>query len=125
MTHPIIPGDVDQQMQADVDAHAAAPPGMQQNPIPATMMQAMIQQFMQAMMGQMQQAFAQSVPVGQAFAQAAPGGQNAGAAPAAIGPQGAGHWRQDGHMANVRLDERAFRRMENFTDKQDEWKEWR
>ena len=128
MTHPVISGDVDQQMQADVDAHAQAPggtftaPGMQQPqmPIPATMMQAMMQQFMQAMMGQMQQAFAQAAPGGQAFAQAAPGGQNAGTAPAAFGPQGAGNWRQDGHMANVRLDERAFRRMEKFTDKQDE-----
>ena len=28
-------------------------------------------------------------------------------------------------MANVRLDERAFRRLENFTNKKDEWKEWR
>ena len=28
-------------------------------------------------------------------------------------------------MGNVRLDERAFRRIEKFTDKKDEWKEWR
>ena len=28
-------------------------------------------------------------------------------------------------MANVRLDERAFRRLDKFTNKKDEWKEWR
>ena len=28
-------------------------------------------------------------------------------------------------MANVRLEERAFRRLEKFTNKKDEWKEWR
>ena len=28
-------------------------------------------------------------------------------------------------MANVRLDERAFRRLEKFTNEKDEWKEWR
>ena len=51
-----VSGDVDQQMQADVDGHAA-PPGMQQPhipiPDPAAMMQSMMQQFMQAMMGHM------------------------------------------------------------------------
>ena len=114
-------------MQADVDAHANPqgapvgpylhPPGMQQQvpmPDPAVMMQALMQQIMQKMMDYMQRA----------LPQAALGGQNAGAASAAFSPQGVGHWRQDGHMANVRLDERAFRRKEKFTDKQDEWKEW-
>ena len=118
MTHPVISGDVDQLMQADVDAHAT-PPGMQQPqipiPDPAAMMQSMIQQFMQAMMGHMQPA----------FAQAAPRGLNAGTTPAAFSPQEAVHWREDGHMANVRLDERAFRRIEKFADKKDECKEWR
>ena len=28
-------------------------------------------------------------------------------------------------MANVRLDERAFRRFEKLTNKKDEWMEWR
>ena len=121
MTHPVISGDVDQQMQADVDAHAA-PPGMQPQmpmPDPAVMMQALMQQIMQGKMDYVQQALPQAAPG------AAPGGQNAGTTPAAFSPQGAGHWREDGHMANVRLDERAFRRIEKFTDKKDEWKEWR
>ena len=61
----------------------------------------------------------------QAFSQTNPGTQNAGPASAAFRPQEVGHWRQDGHMANVRLDERAFRRLEKFTNKKDEWKEWR
>ena len=116
MTHPIISGDVDQQMQVEVDVHAA-PPVMQLPlipiPDPAAMMQSLMQQIMQAMMVHMQQT----------FAQAGPGGKNAGTTPAAFSPQGAGHWREDRHMANVRLDEKTFRRLEQFTDKKDEWKE--
>ena len=111
MTHLQVPaGDVDQQMQVDVDAHVA-PPGMQpqmQMPDPAVMMQALMQQIMQRMMEYVQEALPQAAPG------AAPGGQ--AAAPAAFSPQGASHWREDGHMANVRLDERAFRRIEQFID---------
>ena len=80
MTHPVIPGDVDQQMQADVDAHAA-PPGMQPQvpmPDPAVMMQALMQQIMQGMMDYVQQALPQAAPG------AARGGQNAGATPCSI-----------------------------------------
>lgn len=97
-------------MQADVDAHAQAPgapgglhlppPGMQrQTPVAdQAMFQTFMQQFMQMMWNQMQQ---------QPPMQAAQGGQAAVSTPAASSPQGAGHWREDGHMANVRLDERA------------------
>ena len=45
--------------------------------------------------------------------------------PAALGPHGGGDWRRNGHMANVRLDERAFRRLEKFSNKKSDWKEWR
>ena len=41
------------------------------------------------------------------------------------GPPITGNWQQDRSLANVRLDERAFRRIEKFTDKKDEWTEWR
>ena len=74
------------------------------------MMQSMVESMMQMM---------------QTLQQAAPGMQNAGASSAAFRPQEDGHWRQDTHMANVRLDERAFRRLEKSTSKEDEWKEWR
>ena len=93
-------------MQADVDAHAPAPgapgglllppPGTQQQ-MPPAMFQTFMQQFMQMMWSQMQQQPPST--------QAAPVGQAAGSAPAAFSPQGAGHWREDGHMANVRLDD--------------------
>ena len=36
-----------------------------------------------------------------------------------------GNWQHDRSMAYARLDERAFRRIEKFTDKKDEWTEWR
>ena len=51
----------------------------------------------------------------QPLVQAAPGGQTARSAPAAFSPQGAGHWHGDGHMASVRLDEGALRRIEQIT----------
>ena len=116
-------------MQQDIDAHAQAPgapggPQLQQQPppgmhpqmqIPPAMMQTMMQQFMQQLLQSMQQALPQVAPGAAASGQAAP---------AAVSPQGAG-WQEDRHMANVRLDERAFRRIEKFTDKKDEWKEWR
>ena len=77
------------------------PPGMPQQQDPAAMMQLMMQSFMQMMMDHMKAS----------FPQATPRTQNAGAASAAFRPQEDGHWRQDTHMANVRLDERAFRRL--------------
>ena len=120
MTHPLISGDVDQQMQADVDAHAA-PPGMQhgQEPPMDQQFQAFMQNFARMMWNTIQ---------GQPRQPAPPMGQATGAPPAAFSPygnQGAGHWRDDAQMANVRLDERAFRRIEKLTDKKEEWKEWR
>ena len=74
-----------------------------------------MQQFMQQFIQTMQQAWPQAAPG------AAPVGQ---AAPAAVSPQGAG-WQEDRRMANIRLGERAFRRIEQITDKRDEWNEWR
>ena len=91
------------------------------------MLQQMMQQIMQQMMHQMNNMFAQN----------APGGQTAGTSSAAFSPQvaanwqgppsqqSAGNWQQDKSLANVRLDERAFRHIEKFTDKKDEWTEWR
>ena len=119
--------DVDQQMQADIDVHLG-PQGQQQMPVPdpAAMVQTMMMQMMQNLFAQMSSALAQSAP--------GTTGQTAGAASPAFGPmdpgnwQGppsAGNWQRDRSMANVRLDEKAFRRMEKFTDKKDEWTEWR
>ena len=96
------------------DGPILPPPGMQP-PDPAAMqnmMQAMMQNMMQMMMA--------------SFQQAAQGAAASGTTPpAASSPLGGVHWRQDSQMANVRLDERAFRRLDKFTNKKDEWKEWR
>ena len=109
------------QMQADIDAMGGPtgeaapggpllpPPGMQQQQQPPQDTAAMMHLMMQNMMQMMQMM--------QMLQQAAPGVQNAGAPPAAFCPQGGGHWRQDTHMANVRVDGRAFRRLEKFTNK--------
>ena len=110
------------QMQQDIDAHVQAPgaPGgphlQEQQPplgmqIPAAMMQGMMQQFMLQFIQTMQQALPQ---VAQGVSP-----ERQAAAPAATSPQGAG-WQEDRHMANVRLDEMAFRRVEQFTDKREE-----
>ena len=117
------------QMQRDIDAmgggNAATaagdgpilpPPGIQGQPDPAALMQSMMQNMMQSMMQAMMAS----------FQQAASGAAATGTSPpAAYSPQGGVHWRQDPHMANVRLDERAFRRLEKFTNKKDAWKERR
>ena len=101
------------------------PPDGQHQPMPDPAM--MLQQMMQHMMQQINMMFAQN----------APGGQNAGTSSAAFSLQGAanwqgppsqqstGNWQEDRSTANVRLDERASRRIEKFTDKKDEWTEWR
>ena len=111
-------------MQHDIDAHVQgdglqssgvrAPPVQAQTPMfPQAMMQTMMQQFMQQFMQTMMQA----------MPQAAAGTTQVGqAASAAFSPQGAG-WQEDRTMANVRLDERAFRRVEKFTVKREEWTE--
>ena len=31
----------------------------------------------------------------------------------------------DRHVANARLDERAFRRLDKFTNKREDWREWK
>ena len=31
----------------------------------------------------------------------------------------------DMHLANARMDERAFRRLEKFTNKREDWREWK
>ena len=106
-------------MQQDIDAHVQVAPGgpmLQPQPphvqaqalqagvpgmSPQAMMQTMMQQFMQQLLLSMQQALPQvargTAPVGEA-------------APAAFSPHGAG-WQEDRRLANVRLDERAFRRV--------------
>ena len=123
------PGSVDSdpQMQADIDRMAVegeaataataalsmpVPPGMEPLQFPQdpnAMMHFMMRMMMNAMRA--------------SFQQATLGTSNAGAPPAALSPHGGSHWRQDTHMANVRLDERAFRRLEKFTNKEDERKE--
>ena len=76
------------------------------------MMQGMMQQMMQMMMS--------------SFQQATQGAAASGTSPsAASSPLGGTHWRQDTQMANVRLDERAFRRMDKFSNKKSDRKEWR
>ena len=113
-------------MQADIDQHAAdhsaavsganaagnggaAPPGLPQEPSIMSLLQTM-QQMMQKMM---------TFHIGQ-------GTTTSGTSPpAASSPQGGVDWKRDGSMANVRLDERAFRRLDQFSNKKSEWKEWR
>ena len=92
------------------------PPGVQQQVDPNFVMQQMMQN-MQNMM-QMFATSMQQLTQGQAT-------QNAGMSSAAFSPQEPTHWREDKSLSNVRLDERAFRRIEKFHDKKEEWKEWR
>ena len=97
-------------------------------PDPAAMLQQMMQQMMQNMMNQMNHMFAQGAP---SASGQAPGGSSAAFSPQGAdprnwqGPLNTGNWQYDRSMSNVRLDERAFRRIEKFTDKKDEWTEWR
>ena len=119
-----LPIDPEPQMQADIDQHAAdhaaavagasaagsggaVPPGLPNQPSIMSLLQAM-QQMMQMMM---------TFQSGQGTTSSAP--------PPAVSPHGGGDWKRDGHMANVRLDERAFRRLEKFSNKKSDWKEWR
>ena len=123
------PGDVDHEMQADVDAHAGGL-GQPQQPMPDP---AMMNQMFQPMFQQMMQQAFQSM-MNNMFAQPAQGttGQSPGVSSAAFSPSGAdprnwqgpanaGGWQHDRSLANVRLDERAFRRIDKFTDKPSEW----
>ena len=120
------PTDQEPEMQADVDAvrsgvsgsgGAAAsspqpPPGMKPPLDPAMqgsmqMMHSMIQ-----MMQQQQMSFQQSTQ----------GTAASGTSPlAASSPVGGTHRKQDTQMANVRPDERAFRRIEKFSNKKLDW----
>ena len=102
-------------MQANIDCmgvNAAAgggpiipPPGMpmHQPADPSALMQTIMRNMMQSMMQAMMASFQQAAPGAAA---------NGASPPAAYTPQGGVHWRQDPHMANVRFDERAFRRLE-------------
>ena len=119
--------DPDQQMQADIDQHAtehaaavagagaagsggAVPPGLPTEPPSMMSILQTMQQMMQVMM---------SFQNGQ-------GTTSSGTLPpAAVSPQGGVCWQRDGHMANVRLGERAFRRLDKFSNKKSDWKEWR
>ncbi len=74
-------------------------------------MMQMLQQMMQVMMS------LQQTTQGAAASGTSP--------PTASSPVGATHWKQHTQMASVRLDERAFRRMDKFSNKKSEWKEWR
>ena len=115
---PVLPGEGQYHQQQQ-----------QPMPNPAIMVQQMMQQMLQNMLNQMNNMFAQSAP-----------GQTAGGSSSAFSPQAAsgggdprnwqgppitGPCKQDRSLANVRFDERAFRRIEKFTDKKDEWTEWR
>ena len=126
---PGSPGDVDHEMQGDVDAHAAGLGQPQQAMPDPAMFQPMLQQMFQQMMQQM---------MNNMFAQSAQGttGQSPGVSSPAFrpfgedprnwqGPANAGGWQQDRSWSNVRLDERAFRRVDKFTDKPSEWTEWK
>ena len=104
------------QMQADIDgmagnvAAAGGPllPPLGLPPVDPAAMQQMMQAMMQMMMASLQQAAAAA----------------SGTVPlAASSPLGGTHWTQNTQMANVRLDERAFRRLDKFSNKKDEWKE--
>ena len=126
-----VPGDVDQEMQADIDVHIGHQgyQGQPQQPMPdpAALLQQMMAQMMQNMMNQMNHMFAQAASgaTGQP-----PGGGPQSVPPGADpknwqGPANAGGWQHDRSLANVRLDERAFRRIDKFIDKPSEWTEWK
>ena len=116
----------DDDMQADVDAHAAAmeaqrqqqqaaAPQQQQPQATDTMVQQMMQMIMQKIMEQVSNAFTQNV--GQPAGVQGPGSSGV--------PSGPTPWQIDPKMANVRLDIKAFSRIDKFTDKKEEWTEWR
>ena len=92
----------DDDMQVDIDAHAQH----QQQP-PMLDPQLMLQQMMQLFMQQMSNTFAQHA------------GQVPGVNSATAGPQTGASVpkQQDMSMGNVRLDVKAFSRIEKFTDK--------
>ena len=74
----------------------------------------------------MMQMMHQMMQVMMSFQQTTQGAAASGTSPpAASSPAGGTHWKQDTQMANVRLDERAFRRMDKFSNKKSDWKEWR
>ena len=118
--------NVDRQMQSDVDAHAASA-GMPISPFASTaapgattlpsfdtnamqqLMHAHFQEMMQQMMKTMTASF---LPSGAS-------GSNPG------GIQSAPKAASGGHLANLRSDERAFRRIDRFSNKREEWREWR
>ena len=116
-------------MEHDIDGLDGGANAGQPMPDPAIVLQQMMQQMMQNMLNQMNNMFAQSAT-----------GQTAGGSSSAFSPQAAsgggdprnwqgppfaGHWHQDRSLANVRLDIKAFSRIDKFTDKKDEWTEWR
>ena len=123
--------DQDPQMQADIDRMAAegeaadaAAAAAGNVPVPQGWNHCNFHRIQNAMMQYMMRMMMDAMRA--SFRQAAPGMPNAGTtAPVAFSPQGSSHWRQDTHMANVRLDERAFRRLKKSTNKRGEWKEWR
>ena len=74
----------------------------------------------------MMQMMQQMMQVMMSFQQSGQGAAASGSSPpAASSPSGATQWKQHAHMASVRLDERAFRRMDKFSNKKSDWKEWR
>ena len=122
--------DNDVQMQTDIDAHAAAgaavaaaaaiptpttpPPEPVVSPqTPANFEVLMQQQFMKFMQGMFASMAATSSPSGAA------GSSPSGVQSVPGGPSDVGH------LANVRLDERAFRRLDRFSNKREDWREWR
>ena len=119
-------GSDDLQMDADLNTHdaaAAAHAAAQQHASAAATaaagpMEAMVHQLMQGIMKKiMEQVSNAFVPNG---------GQNPGGVPGTAGvPTGPVPWQLDPKMSNVRLDIKAFSRIDKFTDKKEEWTEWR
>ena len=100
-------------MEHDIDGLDGGANAGQPMPDPAIMLQQMMQQMMQNMLNQMNNMFAQSAtgqPTGGSSSAFSPQAASGGGDPRNWqGPPITGHWQQDRSMANVRLDERAFR----------------
>ena len=109
-------GNMADAMQRDVDAHAGGGPALITGapPDPVVVMQNMMQQ-MAASMNAMLDAMAIQM-------QNAPG---VGVSPSPPGIPSVGVNGTSSHLANVRLDERSFRRLDKFTNSKSEWREWR
>ena len=111
--------NVEEQMQADIDDQAFTagmpiiPPPTAMPRFDAAAMQQMMHNHFQQMMQQMMSTMAASF--------SAPGAT--GSSPGGIQSAPGGNIGE--RLANVRLDERAFRRIDRFSNKREDWREWR